>query len=149
MPDAESGQLHDPPHARPRGRRRDPTIMLGDIQPIGQQEHRIHPVQRGCQVAVAQIGHNPLDPDSEHRVWVASEYPDPARMAGMERGDNFRPDRAGGPGDQDHQRWPSARCRSAPSVSVSSSSSTARHQAASASSRRFVWAKVNDSRAEM
>ncbi len=63
--------------------------MGGDVEPLGEQEHGVHTVQYGCQVAVSEIGHDLLGAVGENRVRVAGEDPDLACLGGEECCDEF------------------------------------------------------------
>ena len=58
--DAAHGQFDDPLHARLLRRGDETVIVCGDVEPVGEQEHGVHIVQHGCQVAVCEIGHDLL-----------------------------------------------------------------------------------------
>ena len=73
--DAEHGQLDDPLHARSLRRGDEPLIVCGDVEPVGEQEHRVYTVERGCQIAVAEIGHDLLGAVGENRARIAGEDP--------------------------------------------------------------------------
>jgi hypothetical protein len=72
------------------------VIVGGDVEPVGEQEHRMHTVQHGCQVAVSEVGHGLLGAVGESRVRIAGEDPYVACLGGEERCDDLRTDVAGG-----------------------------------------------------
>ena len=80
-------------------------IVCGDVEPVGYREHRVHTVQHGCQIAVAEIGDDLLGAVGEDRARIAGEDPHVTCLGGEERFDDFRTDSAGGSGDQNHEFW--------------------------------------------
>jgi hypothetical protein len=103
--DVADGQLDDPLHAGSRRRGCEPLIVCGDVEPVGEQEHRVYAVDRGCQVALAEIGDGRLGAVGENRAGIAGEDPYVTCLGGEERCDEFRTDIAGGSGDQNHESW--------------------------------------------
>jgi hypothetical protein len=81
------------------------VIVCGDAEPVGYQEHRVHAVQHGCQIAVTEIGHDFLGAAGENRARIAGEDPYVIGLGGEERCDDFRTDSTGGSGDQNHEFW--------------------------------------------